>query len=133
MFSYWITYYNLLVSVEKRPCIAHSKFIILYPQGAGVICSEVRSLLASTRNDKGQDNVTKPLIIGLYYDDPESVPENELRFAIGAVLSTGVFCIHYSNIYISLTGREGGRVCSKPYNFLILWYFRGGIIRTFRT
>ena len=132
MFSYWITYYNLLVSAcyKTPPCIPHSKFIILHPQGAGVICSEVRSLLASTRNDKGQDNVTKPLIIGLYYDDPESVPENELRFAIGAVLSTGVFCIPYSNIYISF---RRGRVCSKPYNFLILWYFRGGIIRTFRT
>ena len=38
------------------------------------------------------DNVEKinPLVIGLYYDDPESVPENELRFAVGAVLSKGI-------------------------------------------
>ena len=40
-------------------------------------------------DDKRNDEINKPLIIGLYYDDPESVPENELRFAVGAVLSTG--------------------------------------------
>ena len=32
-----------------------------------------------------------PLVIGLYYDDPESVPEEELRYAVGAVLSKGKF------------------------------------------
>ena len=32
-----------------------------------------------------------PLLIGLYYDDPESVPEDELRYAVGAVLSKGKF------------------------------------------
>ena len=26
--------------------------------------------------------------VGIYYDDPESVPEEDLRYAVGAVLAT---------------------------------------------
>ena len=40
-------------------------------------------------NGDSVDNIN-PLVIGLYYDDPESVPETELRFAVGAVLSKGI-------------------------------------------
>ncbi len=27
--------------------------------------------------------------IGIYYDDPEAVPENELRYAVGVILAKG--------------------------------------------
>ena len=31
--------------------------------------------------------VDKKMLIGVYYDDPESVPEEELRFAVGVVVA----------------------------------------------
>ena len=40
-------------------------------------------------DDTAQGEYRSPLVIGLYYDDPESVPEDELRFAVGAVISRG--------------------------------------------
>ena len=42
-------------------------------------------------NETAQGEYRSPLVIGLYYDDPESVPEDELRFAVGAVMSKGKF------------------------------------------
>ena len=59
-----------------------------------MLCNEVMSLLE--QNKLNQNNLStevvetkNPLVIGLYYDDPESVPEDELRYAVGAVLSRG--------------------------------------------
>ena len=59
-----------------------------------MLCNEVMSLLK--QNKLNQNNLStevvetkNPLVIGLYYDDPESVPEDELRYAVGAVLSRG--------------------------------------------
>jgi DNA gyrase inhibitor GyrI len=43
-----------------------------------------------TSGNGGNVDKINPLVIGLYYDDPESVPEDELRFAVGAVLSKGI-------------------------------------------
>ena len=51
-----------------------------------MIFNEVDSL---TKASKAPQQKDKSLLIGLYYDDPESIPENELRFAIGTVLSSG--------------------------------------------
>ena len=59
-----------------------------------MLCNEVMSLLEQNKlnqNRLGTEVVEtqNPLVIGLYYDDPESVPEDELRYAVGAVLSRG--------------------------------------------
>ena len=59
-----------------------------------MLCNEVMSILEQNekqkqKNDTAQAEYRSPLVIGLYYDDPESVPEDELRFAVGAVISKG--------------------------------------------
>ena len=73
-------------------------------QGAASLCEEVQTLLDNNRekptyeSESGKRDSSKPLIIGLYYDDPESVPEDELRFAVGAILSSGKFAYNQNNI-----------------------------------
>ena len=67
-----------------------------------MLCNEVMSILE--QNDKKKHNkfdtdqveCGSPLVIGLYYDDPESVPEDELRYAVGAVMSKGKLRLHLS-------------------------------------
>ena len=59
-----------------------------------MLCSEVMSIMEQNKSNKNNLNKiikesNNPLAIGLYYDDPESVPEDELRYAVGAVISKG--------------------------------------------
>ena len=68
----------------------------IFAKGASLICNEVMEILEQNKDSKINSNTDKvksysPLVIGLYYDDPESVPEEELRYAVGAVLSKGKF------------------------------------------
>ena len=76
----------------------HIYVIYFYIKGASMLCNEVMSLLEQNKlnqNRLGTEVVEtqNPLVIGLYYDDPESVPEDELRYAVGAVLSRGKVCL----------------------------------------
>ena len=56
------------------------------------MCSKLNQIRKETSSQSSNQSKHKNMeitTVGLYYDDPESVPENELRFAVGAVLSTG--------------------------------------------
>ena len=89
---------NIIVETRESP---YDEMTVAYKtgrgpyKGAASICTEVQCIMKSSPKVKdspidddplGKDN---PLMLGLYYDDPESAPEDELRFAVGAVLSTG--------------------------------------------
>ena len=68
------------VTVDTKPA-PFGELVIAYKTGKGAY--------KNTASIFGQAHALLPghLCIGIYYDDPESVPEAELRYAVGLVLA----------------------------------------------
>ena len=61
------------------------KFLLKRHQSVFQIAALFRNTNDATTNQE-EDNPLPPHV-GIYYDDPEAVPEEELRYAVGAVLA----------------------------------------------
>ena len=77
----------------------YGEMTVAYKTGKGPykdawqVHAEVSEILAEVKGDVNRqedastDNTITTPHLGIYYDDPESVPEEELRYAVGAVLA----------------------------------------------
>jgi len=81
---------NITVETKAGP---YGEMTVAYKTGKGPykntakVHSEILSLLGE-EDDGGKVDYDKCLPhVGIYYDDPESVPEEDLRYAVGAVLA----------------------------------------------